>query len=159
MVSTLQEVSILITYVPNIERRLCILYFSTLYYQLTKVTDVENKNPEVSFLKSWVEDWDLNSIHCKCLSAFNILLIVPFLLSWWWTGRPGMLLSTGSQRAGHDWAAELNRTIHWCNCFTLPTEKWLRESMKYILYLALGRWEPQHSVPNPQALGSVLLLI
>ena len=52
MVSTLQEVSILITYVPNIERRLCILYFSTLYYQLTKVTDVENKNPEVSFLKS-----------------------------------------------------------------------------------------------------------
>ena len=28
--------------------------------------------------------------------------------SWWWTGRPGMLLSMGSQRVGHDWAAELN---------------------------------------------------
>ena len=28
--------------------------------------------------------------------------------SWWWTGRPGMLQSTGSQRVGHDWATELN---------------------------------------------------
>ena len=30
--------------------------------------------------------------------------------SWWWTGRPGMLRFMGSQRVGHDWAAELNRT-------------------------------------------------
>ena len=28
--------------------------------------------------------------------------------SWWQTGRPGMLQSMGSQRVGHDWAAELN---------------------------------------------------
>ena len=28
--------------------------------------------------------------------------------SWWWTGRPGMLQSTGSQRVGHDWATELS---------------------------------------------------
>ena len=28
--------------------------------------------------------------------------------SWWWTGRPGMLQSMGSQRAGHDWVTELN---------------------------------------------------
>ena len=28
--------------------------------------------------------------------------------SWWWTGRPGMLCFTGSQRVGHDWATELN---------------------------------------------------
>ena len=28
--------------------------------------------------------------------------------SWWWTGRPGMLQSMGSQRVGHDWASELN---------------------------------------------------
>ena len=26
--------------------------------------------------------------------------------SWWWTGKPGMLQSMGSQRAGHDWATE-----------------------------------------------------
>ena len=28
--------------------------------------------------------------------------------SWWWTGRPGMLQSVGSQRVGHDRATELN---------------------------------------------------
>ena len=27
---------------------------------------------------------------------------------WWWTGRPGVLQSMGSQRVGHDWATELN---------------------------------------------------
>jgi len=30
--------------------------------------------------------------------------------SWWWTGRPGVLQSTGSQRVGHDWATELSWT-------------------------------------------------
>ena len=28
--------------------------------------------------------------------------------SWWWTEKPGMLQSTGSQRIRHDWATELN---------------------------------------------------
>ena len=28
--------------------------------------------------------------------------------SWWWTGRSGTLQFMGSQRVGHDWAAELN---------------------------------------------------
>ena len=31
--------------------------------------------------------------------------------SWWWTGKPGVLQSMGSQRVGHDWATELN--IYW----------------------------------------------
>ena len=30
--------------------------------------------------------------------------------SWWWTGRPGMLRSMGSQIVGHDWANKLNWT-------------------------------------------------
>ena len=30
--------------------------------------------------------------------------------SWWWTGRPVVLQSMGSQRVGHDWATELNWT-------------------------------------------------
>ena len=30
--------------------------------------------------------------------------------SWWWTGRPGMLQSTGSQRVRHNWATEQNWT-------------------------------------------------
>ena len=28
--------------------------------------------------------------------------------SWWWTGKPGVLWSTGLQRVRHDWATELN---------------------------------------------------
>ena len=28
--------------------------------------------------------------------------------SWWWTGKPGMLQSMGSQRVGHDWVTEMN---------------------------------------------------
>ena len=30
--------------------------------------------------------------------------------SWWWTGRPSVLQSMGSQRVRHDWATELNWT-------------------------------------------------
>ena len=36
--------------------------------------------------------------------------------SWWWTGKPGVLKSMGSQRFGHDWVTELNwglRRIKW----------------------------------------------
>ena len=28
--------------------------------------------------------------------------------SWWWTGKPGVLQSMGSQTVGHEWATELN---------------------------------------------------
>ena len=28
--------------------------------------------------------------------------------SWWWTGRPGVLQSMGSQRVKHNWSIELN---------------------------------------------------
>ena len=28
--------------------------------------------------------------------------------SWWWTGKPGVLQSMGSQGVGHNWATELN---------------------------------------------------
>ena len=28
-------------------------------------------------------------------------------ISWWWTGKPGVLQSMGSQRVGHDWATQL----------------------------------------------------
>ena len=48
--------------------------------------------------------------------------------SWWWTGKPGVLQSMGSQRVGHDWATELNWTelnaymfkIHGVCCCPLP---------------------------------------
>ena len=65
---------------------------------------------------------------CLSLSQFNIISIIASnheywnwmasptqwtwvwvnSRSWWWTGRPGMLWSVGSQRIGHNWATELN---------------------------------------------------
>ena len=33
--------------------------------------------------------------------------------SWWWTGKPGVLQSVGSQGVGHDWVTELN----WLDVF------------------------------------------
>ena len=32
--------------------------------------------------------------------------------SWWWTGKPGMLQSMGSQRVGHDWVTELSQATN-----------------------------------------------
>ena len=39
--------------------------------------------------------------------------------SWWWTRKPGVLQSTGSQRVGHDWATKLN----WTECSILSWSK------------------------------------
>ena len=65
--------------------------------------------------------------------------------SWWWTGKPGVLQSMGSQRVGHDWATELSflpifpPTIHLhssspekCNALqlSLSANAWLPSSWK-----------------------------
>ena len=44
----------------------------------------------------------------------------------WWTGKPGVLQTIGSQRAGHDWATELN----WIE---LPLISWV--ALGRLLYL------------------------
>ena len=33
--------------------------------------------------------------------------------SWWWTGKPGVLQSLGSQRVRHDWVTELNWNMYF----------------------------------------------
>ena len=35
--------------------------------------------------------------------------------SWWWTGKPGVLQSMGSQSVGHDWATELTNNQLGCS--------------------------------------------
>ena len=44
--------------------------------------------------------------------------------SWWWTGRPGVLQSTGSQRVGHNWATELNWTDSGGSVEYKSSESW-----------------------------------
>ena len=50
--------------------------------------------------------------------------------SWWWTGKPDVLQSMGSQTVGHDWATELNWTenllgftlciVQFCEFWQIP---------------------------------------
>ena len=40
--------------------------------------------------------------------------------SWRWTGKPGVLQSTGSQRVRHDWATELNWIEGYLRCCFSP---------------------------------------
>ena len=46
--------------------------------------------------------------------------------SWWWTGKPGVLQSMGSQRVGHDWETELN----WYDMYIFFSLSDLLHSMK-----------------------------
>ena len=48
--------------------------------------------------------------------------------SWWWTGKPGVLQSSWLQRAGHDWATELNWTE--LNPFELYLDFWSTEMVR-----------------------------
>ena len=53
--------------------------------------------------------------------------------SWWWTGRPGVLQSMGSQRVGHDWATEPNwAVLHACCSEEIPLSgirRWIGQDM------------------------------
>ena len=51
--------------------------------------------------------------------------------SWWWTGKPGVLQSMGSQRVGHDWATELN----WLCIKCLPTQLQRTEGQSFFFFL------------------------
>ena len=44
--------------------------------------------------------------------------------SWWWTGKPGVLQSMGSQRVGHDWANELNWKRYWNHTESVLLSLW-----------------------------------
>ena len=71
--------------------------------------------------------------------------------SWWWTGKPGVLQSMGSQRVGHDWATELN----WCT-FSLLLRQGVEDkennysyfsklSLKALLFFGRGSREKNNS--------------
>ena len=61
--------------------------------------------------------------------------------SWWWTGKPGMVQSMGSQRVGHDWATELNWYIHIYYIYFLSVEPFLHLQIKWLRKEQLGKKE------------------
>ena len=54
--------------------------------------------------------------------------------SWWWTGRPGVLQSMGSQRVKHDWATELTEWDRMFpgTCVYRRPELWKGDSFAWI---------------------------
>ena len=91
--------------------------------------------------------------------------------SWWWTGRPGVLQSTGLQRVGHDWATELKArrsgaslgfrslkimffstsTYLWAFTFlfALPGITFVQDSLLHILKVfPLNEFIPSYPAPN-----------
>ena len=55
--------------------------------------------------------------------------------SWWWTGKPVMLQSMGSQRVGNDWATELNWWTMNLKCNTLISRRqWPGSHFYFILF-------------------------
>ena len=90
--------------------------------------------------------------------------------SWWWTGKPDMLQSTGLQRVRHDWVTELNWTdlhsrpgwvfylcakphnlAHSCNCpdnhtsWAFPISLMKKEGKTNLK--SLQNHYPKHTVP------------
>ena len=60
-------------------------------------------------------------------------------VGWWWTGRPGVLQSMGSQRVGHKWVTEQN----WTEMLFFPNLRFLTriqanwKQMRYSDFLSL----------------------
>ena len=87
--------------------------------------------------------------------------------SWWWTSQPGVLQPVRSQRAGHDWATELNRNARLNTEIGRESQKCKMEKggiirqqrRKSPLSLAdLSHCHHKHSV-FPQALNSLIFPI
>ena len=75
--------------------------------------------------------------------------------SWWWTGRPGMLLSMGSQRVGHDWTTftqSLDPIQISTECCGVPSSTWwiFIASGIYFIHSSM----PMSSSPSSQTFSS-----
>ena len=83
--------------------------------------------------------------------------------SWWWTRRPGVLQSMGSQRVGQDWATEQNCHI-WpllCSHYTYFVESFYHERMlSFVKWFFCTYWDDMyiiHTYLTPQYIIIILL--
>ena len=66
------------------------------------------KDPDAGKDWRWEEKGMIDDDMVRQLSLTQWTWIWVNSRSWWWTGRPGMLQSKGSQRVRHDWVTEVN---------------------------------------------------
>ena len=80
--------------------------------------------------------------------------------SWWWTGKPGVVQSMGSQRVRHNWATELNWTevlyiIHKCLLWNshypyfTHSVSFTLQCLKVLLLFLFYRWVSMRSYGLP----------
>ena len=78
--------------------------------------------------------------------------------SWWWTGKPGVLQSMGSQRVKHNWATELN----WTELNKIPSEAdaagpgtslWQPVSYVSLPILSWEKWGPEVLKANADSMS------
>ena len=86
--------------------------------------------------------------------------------SWWWTGRPGMLRSMGSQRVGHDWATEPNRTWDYCSIFgwagsscCTGLSSWRKQGSSLVVVAGCFCWGVGSTVHGQHSFCHVVLVV
>ena len=73
--------------------------------------------------------------------------------SWWWTRRPGMLQSMGSQRIGHDWATELTDWLtNWLIFLFISFQCYCPSSLRIDPWMATDR-KMQNDPVSPRGLN------
>ena len=65
---------------------------------------------------------------------------------WWWTGKPGVLQSMGSQRVRHDWVTELN----WTTSVPIHSSTFTESSFRI--------WNSSTGIPSPPLTLFVVML-
>ena len=75
--------------------------------------------------------------------------------NWWWTGKPGVLQSIGSQRVGHDWVTELNWTDYKFYLFLID---WFTILVWFLSYINMNQPLFVLSLPGCSLEGLILKL-
>ena len=77
--------------------------------------------------RGW-DGWMASLTKCTCFGVSS--------RSWWWTGRPGVLQSMGSQRVGHDWATQLNWSLMYIDAKILDNilARWIQQHIKRFIH-------------------------
>ena len=73
-------------------------------------------------------------------------------MSWWWTGKPGVLQPMGSQRVGHDWTTELNWNIFIVTSSNSKNKETENKGKKSSILCKLFQFETTLSQPCTKSL-------
>ena len=132
--------------------------WESLWVQGDLNSQPESKSTLNTHWKDWCWIWSSNTLATWCEQLTQWTWVWASLGSWWLTGKPGMLLSTGSQRIGHDWATELN-WCHFLNLFLLNDSHFVKYlTINLFLSLFSSRQNKIKQFPHFQSLFCLQLL-